>query len=91
MADREKVIRALENCTDEIKCRDCPWETCEDFCLSVNVPLDLAKAALSLLKAQEPIEPIKHLSTGQICGSCKKVLLRKYKYCPSCGKEVKWE
>ena len=54
MADREKVIRALENCTDEIKCRDCPWETCENFCLSVKVPLDLAKAALSLLKAQEP-------------------------------------
>lgn len=53
MTDREKVIRALENCTDEIKCRDCPWETCETFCLSVKVPLDLAKAALSLLKAQE--------------------------------------
>lgn len=52
MADREKVIRALENCTDEIKCRDCQWETCETFCLSVKLPLDLAKAALSLLKAQ---------------------------------------
>ena len=54
MAELEKVIKALENCTDEIKCRDCPWETCETFCLSVKVPLDLAKAALSLLKAQEP-------------------------------------
>ena len=54
MAELEKVIIALENCTDEIKCRDCPWETCETFCLSVKVPLDLAKAALSLLKEQEP-------------------------------------
>ena len=54
MAELEKVIRALENCTDEIKCRDCPWETCETFCLSVSVPLDLAKAALSLLNAQKP-------------------------------------
>ena len=46
---------------------------------------------LEEVKTQEPIEPIKHLSTGQICGSCKKVLLRKYKYCPACGKAVKWE
>ena len=57
-------------------------------------PMEIAAAlykAIDALEAQEPIAPIKHLSTGQICGECRKVLLRKYKYCPACGKAVKWE
>lgn len=50
----EKVICALENCTDTPRCKDCPWETCE-ACdgVDIEIPRDLAVAALELLKAQE--------------------------------------
>ena len=55
MADREKVICALENCAVKPKCKDCPWDTCEliDHA-TVTIPLDLATGILELLKAQEP-------------------------------------
>ena len=53
--DREKVICALENCTDIPKCKDCPWETCEAFDgVDIEVPRDLVMAVLELLRAQEP-------------------------------------
>ena len=80
---REKVIRELEK---EVAEGSAPCKP-----KGYMFPFKLIEDALSLLKEQGPIEPIKHLSTGQICGSCKKVLLRKYKYCPACGKEVKWD
>jgi hypothetical protein len=83
MTDREKTIKELEKALSNMDERITPEDVDKLICT--------AQDALSLLKAQEPIEPIKHLSTGQICGSCKKVLLRKYKYCPSCGKAVKWD
>lgn len=54
MADREKVIKALENCTAEIKCRDCPWDECEGQHEHVELPKGLALKTLELLKAQEP-------------------------------------
>lgn len=55
MIDREKVIKALENCTQIPKCRDCPWESCEEAdCQYIKMPLDLAHLALVLLKAQGP-------------------------------------
>ena len=58
MVDREKVIRALENCTARYKCRDCPWESCEDpQCSHNEYPDGLITAALELLKAQEPRKP----------------------------------
>ena len=73
--DREKVIRALENCTDKIKCRDCPWEPCDDFDYTHSeYPDGLIKDALELLKAQEP----KHgqwITDGDrmICSVCENV------------------
>lgn len=52
--DRENVIRALENCTDKIKCRDCPWEPCDDFDYTHSeYPDGLIKDALELLKEDE--------------------------------------
>ena len=51
MPDREKVIRALENCTAFAKCRDCPWDECEEpECKHSEYPDRLIKAALELLK-----------------------------------------
>ena len=77
---------------------------CDYFgkCLRGNMYRD----ALALLKAQEPVEPKKKsfLVSGQddytstpamtVCGACDAWLLTvepRAKYCPQCGKAVKWE
>lgn len=56
MIDREKIISALENCSDPAgKCRDCPYEECERFEKSVSeYPDELIRKAVELLKEQEP-------------------------------------
>ena len=55
MADFDKVFDALRNCVTEPKCRDCPWEECEQFdCKKVIVPANLLLDVLKLLKEQEP-------------------------------------
>ena len=53
MPDREKVFDALRNCITEPKCKDCPWETCEEFHQTKTIPLDLCLDILKLLKEQE--------------------------------------
>ena len=41
----EKVLEAFRNCITEPKCRNCPWESCEEFNnKKVEIPLDLALA-----------------------------------------------
>ena len=50
---RKKVISAIENCIATPKCRDCPWDECEEQHETVKLPLGLAKEALRFLKAQK--------------------------------------
>jgi len=102
MANREKVLNALENCTAKPKCRDCWWKECEHEHETVEIPLTLAKDALSLLKAQEPIKPKVDIDTW-VCGNCgtrvehqsmigtNAVLAETFKFCPECGQAVKWD
>lgn len=45
--------------------------------------------ALSLLKKQEPAEPILDSFLHKRCPSCRALL--KGKYCHECGQAVKWE
>lgn len=52
--DRGKVFDAFRNCITEPKCRDCPWEQCEQFNQKkVTIPLTLALDVLNMLKGQE--------------------------------------
>ena len=54
MPDREKVFEAFRNCITEPKCRDCPWEQCEQFNQKkVEIPVTLALDVINLLKEQE--------------------------------------
>ena len=53
IAEKEKVISAIENCIATPKCRDCPWDECEEQHETVELPLGLAKEALRFLKAQK--------------------------------------
>ena len=49
MIDKKKVLKALKNCIDEPKCRDCPWEDCEQFeCIRVDVPKSLLMDVINL-------------------------------------------
>ena len=48
------------------------------------------------LKPQEPVKPVPDTSYGArpwwfVCGNCKLSINEDQKYCPNCGKKVKWE
>ena len=91
MPDIEKVIKGLEICTTRpCYCTDCPYK--KECCLDSQ---DVMEDALSLLKEQEAVEPIitDHIvfGTSRKCSKCNQYLFPAGKYCPHCGKEVKWE
>ena len=71
MNDREKIILALENCSDPSgKCKNCPYAECERFEKSVSeYPDELIRKAVELLKEQEPrlltIEEVKAYPTDK--------------------------
>ena len=56
-----------------------------------------ADDAMNLLKEQEAVKPkskSRHGEYPQIvhrCGNCNEILYRYYKYCPTCGRSVKWK
>ena len=50
MTPIEKIISALENCTAEEKCRDCPWEECEYEHKTVALPFGLVMDILAILR-----------------------------------------
>jgi len=99
MPDREKVFDAFRNCITEPKCKDCPWEQCEQFNQKkVTIPVTLALDVLELLKWQEPkmVKVIKNAYNEEFyfCPNCDKQFYGYFKrplYCDQCGQAVKWE
>ena len=61
------------------------------------VTLDVLKEILALLKEREAVKPKSKSRKGEYphivhrCGNCNEILYEYYKYCPSCGRAVKWE
>lgn len=53
--------------------------------------------ALELLKEQEPIPCGEKIKVGDVvldfyeCGYCKNAIRKPWRYCPFCGKAVKWD
>lgn len=46
----EKIVEAFKNCIDKPKCKDCPWEICEEFYQEkVEIPKTLALAIMEIL------------------------------------------
>ena len=88
MTDREKVIKGLEiYLKGNLRCKGCPYPNnglCGD---------QLMADALALLKEQEAVEP-KRIDGKRNhfikCGNCNTDLMSGMKYCPECGKAVKW-
>lgn len=57
---------------------------------------DFLTAVANMLKAQEPLKPVPDTSYGArpwwfVCGNCKLSVNEDQKYCPNCGRAVKWE
>jgi hypothetical protein len=97
MEKLERVIYDLERCTCHVPdaCRDCSKYASEPGKCRKNLMMD----ALELLKEQEPVEP-----DGENCGECgytlhrinydgpgKEIWHEWFRFCPVCGKAVKWE
>lgn len=90
MTDIEKVIKGLEGiyrCVSPVShtCGDCPYQDNHVECIRRVV-----SDAIALLKEQEPVEPIK-LENWWKCPSCSGNIVYNMKYCPGCGRKVKWE
>ena len=57
----------------------------------------ILKDALALLKEQKPVRVGKKIKAGDVvldfyqCGHCKNAIRKHWRYCPFCGKTVKWE
>lgn len=104
MADVENVIYAIERCTCHVPdaCRDCPYDAGHPYNECVEM---LLKDVLELLREQEavkPIEPIYQGDDSYVCENCGETVgweeiecygigKIRYKYCPGCGRAVKWE
>ena len=102
MTKLEKVLKGLECCMsmpqrlEECKAMGCPYVDEEYSC---NAPL--CRDALELLKAVPPdAREVWIGSNGAFhweytCGACGCGIMRndrwKTKYCPQCGKAVKWD
>ena len=71
MTDRDKVFDAIRNCITEPKCKDCPWEDCENVGHKrVDVPVTLMLDVLNVLKEQETVvrcKDCKFYTDPQIC------------------------
>lgn len=104
MIDKKKVIKGLECCRnlnppDDWDCpEECPYsiESNPHRCCTFNPLLD---DAIALFLEQEPVEP-----DGENCGECGYTLHRInydgpdrglrhewFRFCPACGKAVKWD
>ena len=98
MNNREKVIKGLECCTfilGKRKCNECPYQK-DNGCYQLQDDFHV------LLKEQKAVEPKFVDVNTWMCSECGALLgweefsqfgleLIKYKYCPECGHEVKWE
>ncbi len=95
MTDREKVVTGLEALNSAIKRRVDDADDAYGF-VAINLKYyQTVKDALALLKAQEPVEPVRRRRHGQIghscfCGMCGYGIGRNEKYCALCGRPVKW-
>ena len=98
--DRDRLIESLANCAHERNCQKCLYWQTEHDCRDAML-LDVSE----LLKEQEAvklIEPIYQGDDSYVCENCGETVgweemecygigKIRYKYCPGCGRKVKWE
>ena len=91
MPDRKRTIHGLESCSTRGNCRErgCPYFEDE------NCTTSLSADALALLREQETTwireeDRVNHWRCEK-CGFVEGITSRFHKYCPNCGRKVKWE
>ena len=97
MPDWEKAIKGLKCCIEWDSCKDCPYETPNEYDIA-ECTLSLHKDALSMLKEQGEATVISIHRNGfgsrvGACPNCQSVLHYEYNqsFCGKCGQAVKWE
>lgn len=89
MAELEKVIKGLENCSNLMFCESCPYNDKPVGCFT-----RLKSDALELLKEREPAKGEKPIRYGLVfwkCNACGMIITEGDKFCRECGRSVMWE
>ena len=65
----------------------------EDLNEDDKITYDACVGAITLLKGQETVKPIKRIEETEwtVCGNCNNHIISKWSFCPYCGRQVKWE
>lgn len=91
MTDREKVIGHFQDAIAASGAEN-RWRF---------VRVDMIEDAIALLREQEPVKPIVGEYGARLCGNCGEqvgaisdsspyIIQIRLKYCPECGRKVKW-
>lgn len=94
MTDREKLLDGLNKIREFFEAR-ADMAVGDGKLLLLNWA-NTARDALELLNEQEPIPCGEKIKAGDVmldfyeCGHCKNAIRKPWRYCPFCGKEVKW-
>lgn len=76
--DPSIVVDAFRNCITEPKCRDCPWEQCEEMNnRKIKIPVDLCLDVMQLLADMYP--------RMKVCQNCGLEYPETNYTCPRCG------
>ena len=94
MADREKLIKAVEFCRANVNCDGCSYDR---ECGTRDNAIE--DDTLALLREQEPVKP--NISDNglpdeggtwwYVCGKCGDAIDPDDAYCRHCGRAVKWD
>lgn len=90
MTNLEKTLAGLEFARNFFKARADMATPGSDGHLLLLGSMKACANAAELLKAQEAVEPTWRLGVP-FCSNCGRQFMRGYKYCPDCGRAVKWE
>lgn len=89
------LVGAIANCIGPENCQKCEYR---DIRTKTRCKTMLLRDALELLNGREPVSPIPYQQDTSIgffagfkCGSCNAVVFPDYRFCPICGKAVKWD
>ena len=86
--DRESVIKRLEKVSYYFKSLlTVGWQGDADIYREHRESVNMA---IALLKEQESVKPIR-LENWWECPSCSGNIVANMKYCPGCGRKVKWD
>ena len=95
MHDIEEVIKGLEYTKAMITFNPSTGEDIEPENLNEadKTTYDACVEAITLLKKQEAVRPIKQIEQTEwtVCGNCHNHIISKWIFCAYCGKAVRWK